>query len=478
MSLRRRIAWTWLAQAHANAITHSPAPFLYQTPTLLSLRSYSNTLRRDKQAETLKGWVEYEGQPRRHSFLRSKAASIRPTGFLKNRNDRSEAREGERKPRPPRKTRKTLTTNESRTLASLFEQLKPLEMKQSPYDPLQEPEAPEVIQAKKKERDEIYSAFDVIMEELQKPADSVADAKRREQAAAEATEQDGTMIVIPEDPKELKKLAWKHNVSKADQIELVIKREFMRVENALNDAIARAATTKEGGDKELWKVCQEMIFPMVHHLRSTEPSTSTPEPEPQPQTQTFTVEDDLDLDLDIENIKSAPVIPGEPFKVPSWLPAPIITAGVYPKSLRKAFNLLNVHYPDSDIIPSFRSAITSLGPESAMLGMSTGLYNDMMYFHWRVARDLTEVVAIGREMVLTGARVDQGTLGILDRIVLERNRHLRMKEQGKTSSTPWWDFPTNRTATRDLLGTGGLISKLKNQYRDMKKKKDMGRPFI
>ncbi|KAL4935515.1 hypothetical protein BDV06DRAFT_228760 [Aspergillus oleicola] len=472
MSLRRRIAWSWLAQAQAHAIHHSPAPFLYQTPTLLSLRSFSSTLKRYKEAEGTKGWIEYEGRPQKHSFLRSKAASIRPTGFLKRRKDVKEPKEGETKSRAPRK-KKTLTTNESRTLASLFEQLKPLEMKQSPYDPLQEPEAPEIQQAKKNERDGIYSAFDVIMEEMQKPADPAADAKRAQAQAAETTEQSDHVFKIPEDPKELKKLAWRNNVSKADQIELFIKRESMRVENALNEAIARVGDAGEAGDKELWKVCQEMIFPMVHHLRSSDTTTS-----PAPATQTLTVEDDLDLDLDIDKIKTSPIIPGEPFKVPTWLPADIITAGVYPKSLRKAFNLLNVYYPSSEIIPFFRSAIRSLGPESAMLGMSTGLYNDMMYFHWRVARDLSEVVAIGREMVLTGARVDQGTLGILDRIVLERNRHLREKEQGQTSSFPWWDFPPNRSATRELLGSGGLISKLKNQYRDMKKKKGMGRPFI
>ncbi|KAL4934034.1 uncharacterized protein BDV17DRAFT_251202 [Aspergillus undulatus] len=454
MSLRRRIAWTWLAQAQAHATHNSPASFLYQTPTLLSIRSYWS----EDGARNYTRSVELKKSDKtRPSFLRQKAATVaRPTGITK----RWEAPQEEDTARKRKKMQ--MTTHETRTLQDLFSQLKPLEMKHNPHDPLEKPEETEEDKAKKVERDEIFATFDMILEELQKPEPPQSEQKNEENKPPISIERGDKSFPLPEDHKELRKLAWRRNVSEADQIELLIKRESMHIENALNAAVSKGEK-EETGETELWRVCQEMIFPMVQHLRG--PSAPTPTPLEQP-------------DANDSDDAAVPIIAPEPFKVPHWLPADIITAGVYPKSLRKAFNLLNVHFPESPLIPRFRQVITSLGPESAMLGMSTGLYNDMMYFHWRVAHDLSEVVAIGREMVLTGARVDQGTLGILDRIVLERNRHIRTREQGETSSSPWWEFPPNRKALRDLLGTGGLISKLKNQYRDTKKKKEMGRPFL
>ncbi|KAL4774223.1 hypothetical protein BDW60DRAFT_167157 [Aspergillus nidulans var. acristatus] len=525
MNLQRLIALTWLTQAHA--IRNSPAPFLYQTRTLarpLRFRpqlgsSYSTSdnpsshsaeshthAESDKPLESGSNGADEEVQstapastpaPRR-SFLRKKAEIITKPA--------RQAGRWRKKERPDKMGQKpTLTTHETRALAGLISKLDP-EKRPAPEQLAHEPgSSGESAQAKPEETDaEISAIFAAVLRDvrnLQGPPEHRASDKatgavreeteRRKKRLGSEAEQNldtftasgeqarlgelprgavqtqGSERHLPDTNDALAELLRTNELTLARAIELVAERETAKIDSTLHAAVEN--TTDEG----FWKVCQEKVFSLVQHLSSNEGAASA---SATCSDNASPVLHDADRTTTIESDTAAES--PSPLSIPACVPIVPVVVAIYPKVLRTAFVLLNLHFPDSHLISEFRATITSFGRESATLGLTTSLFNDMLYFHWRVTHDFPEVIALCREMEVTGAQPNNGTINILEGIVRERNEDLAKRQSGETSQQPWWDFPDNRRAMRKLLGEDGMLERFRRQYRESKERKKIWKPYL
>ncbi|KAL4780258.1 hypothetical protein BJX76DRAFT_364544 [Aspergillus varians] len=505
MSLQRRIAWSWLAQAQATR--NSLAPFLYQTPTLAFIRSHSSYPTSDTpespsaepptQAENDNSTASHSIDPPtepspapRKSFLRKRAAYVaKPTRILdpwtpRQPEKKAPEKRGYEKANTKTSRKPRLTTHETQTLAGLFSQLEP--KKQEGL--VQGSKKSELDQTEKDEMTEISAFFDSILRDAQKQKERSAvregegrpfNAPSQEGASAStstvnsqvdapnavARNQEGVFF-LPDTDEELAELLNTNQMTLAEAIDLVIKRETAKIKSVLDEAIEKMQ------HKGFWKLCQKEVFSMARLLDINKETKSVLDGSKPPS--------DGDNPQDAQRTPSR-TTDGSPLKVPACIPIEAVVVGVYPRVLRIAFALLNLHYPESRLIGQFRTEILSLGRESATLGLSTSLYNDMLYFHWRVTHDFPQVVDISREMELTGASPDLGTINVLEGIARERNQDLKKRRMGIASAQPWWDLPPNRKAMRELLGEDGeegLISRFKRQYHEAKEKKRIGKPYI
>ncbi|KAL4745878.1 hypothetical protein BDW72DRAFT_45523 [Aspergillus terricola var. indicus] len=525
MSLPRRIALVWLAQAYA--IRNSAAPFLYQTHTLarpLRFRpqlgsSYSTSDNPSSHSAEAHSHAESDSPlefgsngadediqstapastpaPRR-SFLRRKAENIAKPP--------SQAGRWRKKERPDKMGRKpSLTTHETRALAGLISKLEP-EKRPAPEQLAQEPGAPgESAQAKPAETDaEISAIFAAVLNDvrnLQGPPEHRANDKatgavkeeterRKERLGSEAEQSLDTFTALekqaglwelpkaavqtqgnerhlPDTNNALAELLRTNELTLARAIELVAERETAKIDSTLHAAVANTT------DEDFWKVCQEEVFSLVQHLSSNEGAASAsvtypdnPSPVLHGADCTTTTKSDTATESH------------SPLSIPACVPIVPVVVAIYPKVLRTAFVLLNLHFPDSHLISEFRATITSLGRESATLGLTTSLFNDMLYFHWRVTHDFPEIIALCREMEVTGAQPNNGTINILEGIVRERHEDLVKRQSGEISEQPWWDFPDNRRAMRRLLGEDGMLERFRRQYREGKERKKIWKPYL
>lgn len=363
-----------------------------------------------------------------------------------------------------------LTGGESQAIASLF----------SKYDPLgsghPSASAPEAKTSGRKDTQatdgvfaEIGAIFDSVMtdmkdrEEKQARADEhrrqrrlglledssedrfqAAESKARSERDA-SRQHDGGPFDLPDNDEELSELVDRGQMTPANAIELVTKRETAKIEAELREAVVNLE------EMEFWGLCQERIFSLVKFLDSPGTTLSS-EDEREPQ------------DAEHSPSQSTP----KHLEVPSCIPLDAVIAGVYPRLCRTAFILLNLHFPESPLIAQFRTTINSLGRESAFLGLSTLLFNDMLYYHWRVTHNFAEVVTLCRDMQTTGARPNKGTIVILDGLLHEWRNDMQKRRKGKGSLEPWWDLPPNRRALRELLGKNddGLVSMMTRMRKE------------
>ncbi|CBF75501.1 hypothetical protein AN3736.2 [Aspergillus nidulans FGSC A4] len=355
----------------------------------------------------------------------------------------------------------TLTTHETRALAGLISKLDP-EKRPTPEQLAHEPgSSEESAQAKPEETNaEISAIFAAVLRDvrnLQGPPEHRASDKatgavreeterRKERLGSEAEQSLDTFAAsreqarlgelprdavqtqeserhLPDTNDALAELLRTNELTLARAIELVAERETAKIDSTLHAAVENTT------DEAFWK---------------SDTATESP----------------------------------SPLSFPACVPIVPVVVAIYPKVLRTAFVLLNLHFPDSHLISEFRATITSLGRESATLGLTTSLFNDMLYFHWRVTHDFPEVIALCREMEVTGAQPNIGTINILEGIVRERNEDLVKRQSGETSEQPWWDFPDNRRAMRKLLGEDGMLERFRRQYREGKERKKIWKPYL
>lgn len=503
MSIQRRIALAWLVQAQAQAARNSLAPFLYQTTTLAPIRprsvsspplrcsSYStsdtpnslsakphNQSRNDHSSEPndnescgTADHTEFSPPPSGKSFLRRKGASMaKQKRALDAKLDKKPVQKPKWKPRPK------LTSHESRTLAELFsklpsekrQQVSPQESEESDAKVEAEAEADQIeaMKTEENEMSEISAIFDAVLRDAQKRKDrqaqlndkhsagegKVLDAKAQE----DAIKTQNKIFHLPDTDEELAELLNKNEMTLANAIELIIARETTRI-----NSILHAAVEEQIMPGKFWKLCQTHVFSMAQHLRREDEKIASGQA--------------------VQHSRKSKT-PESPLKVPACVPIESVVVAVYPRVLRTAFALLNVHFPDSYLVNEFRTKVTSLGRESATLGLSAQLYNDMIYFHWRVTHDIAELVTLLREMELTGVNPTAGTITIINSIVEERQSDLKRRQRDKPSDQPWWDHPPNRKAFRQLTGEDtwgdGLLSRMTKLYKSKKLKKAVSDTFI
>lgn len=222
-------------------------------------------------------------------------------------------------------------------------------------------------------------------------------------------------------------------------IRIIVKREAGKIENVLKEAVS-----DNKGDIGIWDVCKARIFSMLEHIG---PNTVSGQRKRQ-----------------YEQEQGQPTL-----EIPASVPVEPVVVSLYPKMLLVAFRLLNQHYPKSQLIGQFRSTIKSHGRASAVLGTSTGLYNELISFYWQGMNDLGGVISLLQEMEVTGVDANERTCYILKEILRQRDQDLkdhwyrrRQVEEGEKVRVrePWWDMAPNRRAVKDLLGPEGWVSRL------------------
>ncbi|KAL2829010.1 hypothetical protein BDW59DRAFT_142693 [Aspergillus cavernicola] len=539
MSIHRRIARTWLAQATRSSL----APFLYQTRTLTTI--HPHPLRFKSQQCSLFSTLESSSSPQaeqrtpaendnssghdhshernsptegarapapRTSYLRRRAASLTQhqnatleprdppeyfptspeylrkspesfpespgnspdspantelptnTEFPARTKSIAKTRRSAKTKRPTKANRKPkMTTQETRAFAGLFEQIGLVGNSLSGGQLARQQVESTSKAADRQEMQQISDIFDTVkrdMEKLQKQADIQEPTTEN---------QEDTVTEAPPSPiqdkpqtefytnEELSELLSMNEVIPGWAIKLVVDREATRIKDALN-----TATNEGAGEAGIWKICKEQIFSLMQHLGGNK--------------ETASVLDGLELPGDLRYPHDAQSTTSTatkgPLDIPEFIPIEPIVTALYPRMLLSAFCLLNLHFPHSPLIGQFRSTITSLGRESAVLGSSTALYNEMIYFYWRGCHDLPGVMSLLREMEVMGIDPDSRTCAILSAIPQQREDDLMQRRiRGHVAAhEPWWDLPPNRKAMRELLGTDGWIHRLSERLKERKER--------
>lgn len=290
------------------------------------------------------------------------------------------------------------------------------------------------------EMSQMSSIFESVLAEFRGKKKMKIQREQRLQAREEeAREEDGNDEAQMVDISEILGEEGKQ-VPMERAIDIIVRRESAKIEAALQDAIDH-----DKGDIGIWDVCRARIFSMLHDIGQT-----TPESRDQQQI----------------------------LQIPSTIPTKTVIISLYPKMLLVAFRLLSVHFPHSPLIRQFRSTIRSHGRASAMLGTSTALYNELLYFYWRGCSDIAGVISLLREMEVTGVEPSARTCNILQGILRQRewdlkgHWHRSQREKGREldgggSREPWWDLAPNRRAIRDLMGPDGWLSRLEERVQQL-----------
>ncbi|KAH1344185.1 hypothetical protein KXV68_002876 [Aspergillus fumigatus] len=466
-----RISRTCLAQAAIN----SPVPFLYQTRTLAAPLSYAKWSARDGRSfqststtfttpeSSLHRGEEsaHDGESSENATppLESDSPSPAPSNdgrrsrrsYLKKRGDAVSQSRTPPSSQPPRRPL-TMTESEKRAFGGLLEQMGVKEKE----DLEAATEATDKPALSKDEMHKISNIFNSVLEDLRKKkegsevsTEGAGKRKSRRQVDEPAsTSKPGPQEqAVDSNPPESRS-----DVPRSAElaIQFTVQRESAKIERAL-----RAAIDEGKGDTGIWEVCKERVFSMLRYLgesRVPEDSGALPtssEGEPTPHS---------------------------PLEVPESVSVEAVVTELYPKMLLLAFRLLNSHFPGSPLIGQFRSTIRSHGRTSAVLGSSTGLYNELIYFYWRGCSDLPSVVSLLKEMETTGVEPDERTCGLLKAIAEQRERDLknhrkRVRRENQDRSSPrdpWWDMAPNRTAVKELFGEDGWLPRLEKRVKEIR----------
>ncbi|KAL3461402.1 hypothetical protein BJX64DRAFT_261003 [Aspergillus heterothallicus] len=496
MSFPRRITWTWLAQVQETR--QSLVPFLYETRTLttspralrLQCRPFTwRRLRPQKRKSRTRNDHNHKSyddndhdlqatnlqvEEPHSNFLREKAASVasRRTArkppwerLPKNKSadhatlgsDSSlDGAEAASKPK--------MTAEETRAFAALFQQLEE-DIDMGRPSPSLKAGDTDIAGSPAPDQDkirEISSIFDTVMRDIN--ARKQAEASQYQLSTNQILPERKAVAVVEDiEDAEEPETSSKDSNDKSHRINnrltrQIIHRESLKIESAL-----LSAAVDEGlGDTGIWNICKERIFSMVQYLETNEKADAIVSPLLHETDETEFSVPDRDGQSETESTTTGLLL-----DIPEVVQIEAVVSELYPKMLLAAFRLLNLHFPDSPLIGEFRPTINSFGRESTVIGSSTALYNELIYFYWRGRQDLPEVLSIIKEMEVLGLSPDEQTMRLLKSIMTKREKDLRSLglPGADQNSGLWWDLPQNRKAVNELEGKNGLISKLKSQVR-------------
>jgi hypothetical protein len=469
--------------------SNSTAPFLYHTQALTPTssaarkqfnrrfpRSFSTQINteandatenkplaedntsQDTSEESITSNSLSEAAPKpRRSYLQKKAASVSARPSLR--------------PTLVKKTTKIapkITTQEKMVFGGLLEQLG------LKYDgeTTEASSLKPMSEEKKAELAELASVFDNLLKD---PRQKKADMKSKQQAKDDyssyrrpekAETEEEQVPVENQGPKRiyLRDLGYTEpatasaaevTVSLRRAIEIVVKAESEHIEFALYQAVEDGK-----GDMGVWEVCKERIFSMLRHLdekslvEASDPESLSTIDQPEPSTQ-----------------------PSGPLRVPAVVPVSPVVVALYPKTLLIAFRLLKTHFRDSPLIPQFRSTIKEYGRVSTFLGASSGLYDELIHYHWRVCKDLPTVVSILREMNQLGINPSSKSRGMLTGLIIRHARDLEAHRKSPSEKDFFWDLPSNKEAFDELTRKDGWMDQIEARSEEEARQRQTSRTF-
>lgn len=443
--LRKRL----LATAHT-----SIAPFLYQTNTL---RAYStkpeDTDDLDQDTPNTSPSTTNNGTKPRPSYLQ-RHASWRLKQSAPLRKQKSQQQQQQEQAQLSRKF--TITRGEKQVFQELLGELEKSGTNLTEATRRAAESSPH--KDSEGEMTQISALFDSVLAEFRKKekrreerserqrrSNESDEAMRLAEEAEEAESQVDISELLGEEGRQMP-------IERA--IKIIVQRESTKIENAL-----QAAIDEDKGDIGIWEICKARIFSMLQTVPGVAPGTQ------QQQEQDTTTTTDLEI--------------------PASVPREPVVISLYPQMLLVSFRLLNLHFPNSPLISQFRSTIKSHGRASAVLGTSTGLYNELIYFYWRGCNDLAGVTSLLQEMEVIGVEPNQRTVGILRGILSQREKDLKRHwylrkqamEQGRDPDQvggfgirePWWDMAPNRRVVKELLGPDGWVHRLEERVKKLRR---------
>jgi hypothetical protein len=152
-------------------------------------------------------------------------------------------------------------------------------------------------------------------------------------------------------------------------------------------------------------------------------------------------------------------------------------AALYPKTLLVVFRLLNTHFPRSPLIGQFHSTIKEHGRISALLGASSGLYDELIFYQWRVCKDLPAVIGIMHEMNQLGVNPSSKCRGLLTSLIIRQQRDLEEHQKSTDGKEFFWDLPSNKEALDQLTRKGGWMDQIKARAEEEKWQREINRQF-
>ncbi|KAF3490504.1 uncharacterized protein GIQ15_00021 [Arthroderma uncinatum] len=251
----------------------------------------------------------------------------------------------------------------------------------------------------------------------------------------------------------------------------VAQKETRRICKEIDDAVADGR-----GDLGIWKICEEMIFPM---LKQADLDDALPvRPAVKSSTDMFE-DDDVSAGLDKGNNARCKQMDIHPD-----VPAVIVVGHVYPATLLHALRLLQNKFPMSPITTRLFESIRSHGRASFIVGSSKELFHELIDFRWRVYNDLPFIVALLKEMEENGVDFDKRTLELVEKIRQRgareiskaryadgraRGSNIKIRSRraggGTSNSGTWWDSPVIQKSYRELTS---WAKGMDAQIRDVK----------
>lgn len=435
------------SRSHTRNISTTLVPFLYQTRTLS--RAFS-TAREDGEAQghtSNKSTARPAARPR---YLQRHAAALaKRAAGQREREQRGyeDAQQAQKKAHMAKMKPRTMTHGEKRVFGEILDQLE--KTGNSSRQVSADSSLGSGETGSRDEMSQMSSIFESVLAEFRGEKKRRENTTRDQQWQAQKKEEEQAQDEVDEAQKiDISEILGEEGkqVPMERAIDIIVRRESAKIEAALQEAIEH-----EKGDIGIWDVCKARIFSMLQDINQPIP---TPNPhqteENQNQNQNHTLQ------------------------IPSTVPSKAVVISLYPKMLLVAFRLLSVHFPHSPLIRQFRSTIRSHGRASAILGTSTALYNELIYFYWRGCSDIAGVISLLREMEVTGVEPSARTCSILQGILRQRewdlkgHWHRSQRDDGAGSSRePWWDLAPNRRAIRDLMGPDGWLSRLEERVQQL-----------
>ncbi|EEQ30492.1 hypothetical protein McanMca71_002371 [Microsporum canis] len=259
----------------------------------------------------------------------------------------------------------------------------------------------------------------------------------------------------------------------------VAQKETKRICKEIDDAVLDGR-----GDLGIWKICENMIFPMLKQAgldESQPPCSSVNHPT------TTSLGDDVS-----GRLSTRPNGNGSYQSIHVHPDVPVVTVvrHVYPATLLHALRILQNKFPMSPLTTRLFESIRAHGRASLIMGSSKELFHELIDFRWRVYNDLPSIVSLLKEMEENGVDFDKRTLELVERIrqrgareIMKtrqvdgrgRNSSIKGKNRragsgGSNTGGTWWDSPAIRKAYRELASWAKGMDAQIRDFKELEEK--------
>lgn len=440
-------------------------PFLYQTPTLLSepktprsFHAVSDYRRRRTFCSTSQGQA-YADKVRRPNS--DPIAFVDP--YRKQTPGDLVHTEPQRQNKPSRPS--TVTPSEQAVFNRLLKEVsQPTTLEPDDEDILDEDEPkggydPNV---------DLNSIFEDAIGQLRRQKEEVAKAAARsllfagvpKKRAIDTSDFDGEQALSGRVFRRPLKLANGTTLGNEAETE----EERARLEVACDDhrTLVMGMLDKADSDAEIWRVLKKEVFSLIteldEHIRLVERAkTETALHAARVRKAKLEGRDLADVklekrDLSRREISSMNLSRTKAIPIDNLLS---ILHRNYAEYCLNALRLFRKHYPSSSYAPSVLSTIKQRGPISYVLGVSTEIYNEILFLKWTQHSDLHGVADTIQEMLDQGLRSNEVTIALIRGIA--KQRRMGRREVLGPVVKAWWSMRGTVEGWRKVLNLYGRI---------------------